>query len=275
MTYRLSERTARSFDIDEHTGQPRLRTGTMLDRAEQRSHRATVTATDPSGATASITVTITVTEPSRSRSDGPSQPPSDVDFEWTVEHDLDDLDAHNEWPTGLWSDGTTLWITEAGPDSDAGVYAYDLASGERRERAEFDLRRAEPRPARASGPTARRPGSPTTTGTGSTPTTSRAGSAPSTTTSSSTRGTSTRTVFWSDDETVWVVDGERAALFAYDLGSGDFLAEYRLNFATDTPRGVWSRRGDGLGLRRCSQAPLRLPPARGAAGRVDQARARR
>ena len=100
-------------------------------------------ATDPSGATASINVTITVTEPSRSRSGRPSRPPSGVDWStWTVEHDLDEIDAHNEWPTGLWSDGTTLWITEAGPDSDASVYAYDLASGERSDRAGIRSRRA-------------------------------------------------------------------------------------------------------------------------------------
>ena len=275
VTYRLSERTARSFDIDEHTGQLRLRTGTMLDRAEQRSYRATVTATDPSGATASITVTITVTERSRSRSDGPSQPPSDVDFEWTVEHDLDDLDAHNEWPTGLWSDGTTLWITEAGPDSDAGVYAYDLASGERRERAEFDLdeRNRAPRGLGSDGVTAW--------------------------ISNADRDRlfaydlasgeraehrdivlHTRNLdahgLWADEETVWVVDGEGAALFAYDLGSGDFVGEYRLNFANDAPRGVWS---DGVtvwvsddGAKRLFAYGLPAPPRAGSIRleRVDE-----
>ena len=254
VTYRLSERTARTFDIDEHTGQLRLRTGTMLDRAEQRSHRATVTATDPSGATASITLTITVTEPSRSRSDGPSQPPSDVDFEWTVEHDLDDLDAHNEWPTGLWSDGTTLWITEAGPDSDASVYAYDLASGERRERAEFDLdeRNRAPRGLWSDRETAwisnhdrnRLYAYDLASG-------ERAEHHDFVLDARNLDAHG----FWSDDETVWVVDGERAALFAYDLGSGDFLAEYRLNFANDAPRGVWS---DGVTVWVSDDAAKRL-----------------
>ena len=239
VTYRLSERAARTFDIDEHTGQIRLRAGTVLDPAERDSYGATVTATDPSGATASINVTITVTEPSRSRSDGPSRPPSGVDFEWTVEHDLDELDAHNEWPTGLWSDGTTFWITEAGPDSDGGVYAYDLASGERRERAEFDLdeRNRAPRGLWSNRETAW--------------ISNHDRNRLYTYDLASGERAEHRDIvldarngdahgLWSDDETVWVVEGERAALFAYDLGSGDFLAEYRLDFANDDPRGVWS-----------------------------------
>ena len=239
VTYRLSERTARSFDIDEHTGQLRLRAGTVLDRAEQGSYRATVTATDPSGATASIEVTITVTEPSRSRSGAPSRPPSSVDFEWTVEHDLDELDAHNGWPTGLWSDGTTLWITEAGPDSDAGVYAYDLASGERRDRVEFGLdeRNRAPRGLSSDRETVWI----------SNHDRNRLYAYDL---ASGERAEHRDIVLdarnldahglWSDDEAVWVVDGESAALFAYDLSSGDLLAEYRLDFANDAPRGAWS-----------------------------------
>ncbi|MCY4616437.1 MAG: cadherin-like beta sandwich domain-containing protein [Chloroflexi bacterium] len=237
LTYGLSERTARSFDIDEHTGQLRLKPGTVLDPAEQRVYRATVTATDPSGATASIDVTITVTTASRSR--GPSRAASSVDFEWTVDRDLDDLDAHNEWTTGLWSDGTTLWITEAGPDSDAGVYAYDLASGERRERLEFDLDVQNRAPRGISSDRA----------------TAWLSNADRDRLYAYGLASGERAEhhdilldarngdahgLWSDDAALWVVDGEDAALFAYDLSSGDLLAEYRLNFANDAPRGVWS-----------------------------------
>ena len=237
VTYRLSARTARSFDIDEHTGQLRLRAGTVLDRAEQSSYRATVTATDPSGATASIDVTITVTE--RSRSSVPSQPSSSVDFEWTGEHDLDELDAHNEWPTGLWSDGTTLWITEAGPDSDASVYAYDLASGARRDRVEFDLdeRNRAPRGLSSDRETAwisNADGDRLFAYDLASGERAEHRDIALATRNSDAHG------LWSDGEAVWVVDGERAALFAYDLSSGDLLAEYRLNFANDAPRGVWS-----------------------------------
>ncbi len=237
VTYRLSERTAQSFDIDEHTGQLRLKAGTVLDRAAQPAYRGTVTATDPSGATASIGLTIRVTEPSRSR--GPSRPASSVDFEWTVEHDLGELDAHNEWTTGLWSDGTTIWVTEAGPDSDAGVYAYDLASGERRERLEFDLdeQNRAPRGLASDRETAwvsnadrdRLYAYDLASGE----------RAEHHDVLLDARNTDAHGL-WSDDAAMWVVDGEDAALFAYDLSSGDLLAEYRLNFANDAPRGVWS-----------------------------------
>ena len=182
---------------------------------------------------------ITLTEGSRSRSGGPSRLPSSVDFEWTVEHDLDPLDAHNEWPTGLWSDGTTLWITEAGPDSDAGVYAYDLASGERRERAEFDLDERNRAP--------RGIGSDRETAWISNHDRNRLYAYDL---ASGERAEHRDIVLdernrdahglWSGGEAVWVVDGERATLFAYDLGSGDLLAEYRLDVANDDPRGIWS-----------------------------------
>ena len=237
VTYLLSERTARAFDIDEYTGQLRVRAGVVLDPAEQSVYRGTVTATDPFGATASINVTIRVTEPSRAR--GTSRPPSSVDFEWTVEYDLGDLDAHNEWPTGLWSDGTTLWTTEAGPGSDSSVYAYDLASGGRRDRAEFDLdeRNRAPRGIWSDRETAWI----------SNDDRNRLYAYDL---ASGERAEHHDIVLdhengdahglWSDGEVLWVVEGADAALFAYDLWSGDLLAEYRLNFANVAPRGVWS-----------------------------------
>ena len=243
LTYELSERLARAFDIDEHTGQLRLRPGAVLDPVEQRIYRGTVTATDPSGETARIDVTVTVTQASRAR--GTSRAPSDVDFEWTVEYDLDGLDVHNEWPTGLWSDGTTLWITEAGPGADAAVYAYDLESGERRERAEFDLdvRNREPRGLWSDGETV------------------WVSNADHKRLYAYDLATGERAAhrdivlddrngdpqgLWSDGETLWVVDGEEALIFAYDLvaayslRSGDSLADYRLGFLNTAPRGIWS-----------------------------------
>ena len=60
---------------------------------------------------------------------GPS--PSTVDFEWTVKHDIEELDAGHDKPSGMWSDGATLWLAENGDGADDAIYAYDLASGER------------------------------------------------------------------------------------------------------------------------------------------------
>ena len=68
---------------------------------------------------------------------GPS--PSTVDFEWTVKHDIPELDSGHDEPTGSWSDGLTLWIVDNGDGADDEVYAYDLVSGERVEANEFTL----------------------------------------------------------------------------------------------------------------------------------------
>ena len=65
-----------------------------------------------------------------------------------MKHDLDELDGGNDWPTGLWSDGETLWIAENGEGADDAIYAYDLTSGERVEEREFDLAEAQSRAAR-------------------------------------------------------------------------------------------------------------------------------
>ena len=39
---------------------------------------------------------------------------------------------------------------------------------------------------------------------------------------------------------MWVLDGRADALFAYDLKSGELLAEYALHSANSDPRGLWS-----------------------------------
>ena len=39
---------------------------------------------------------------------------------------------------------------------------------------------------------------------------------------------------------MWVLDGGKDALFAYDLATGDFLAEYALDSMNDDPHGIWS-----------------------------------
>ena len=60
LTYTLGGDDAASFAIDASTGQ--LTTETVLDHETQASYTLTVTATDPSGATAEVRVTITVAE---------------------------------------------------------------------------------------------------------------------------------------------------------------------------------------------------------------------
>ena len=167
---------------------------------------------------------------------GPSGPsPSGIEFEWNVERDIEQLDSGHEAPTGAWSDGTLLWIAENGDGADDAVYAYDLVTGERVEEREFELDESNraPRGLWSNGKTAwvadsgqdrlfaydlesgerdeereielaERNGDP--------------------------RG------IWSDGDTIWVDDG----LFAYDLATGELIAEYALDSANDDPQGLWS-----------------------------------
>ena len=173
---------------------------------------------------------------------GPSgPPPSEIDFEWNVTRDLEDLDRDHGDPTGMWSDGATLWLAENGDGADDAVYAYDLESGERVEDREFELDEANraPRGIWSNGERAwvsdsgqerlfaydlvageRLPDSdlalhPDNDGP---------------------RG------IWSDGSTMWVLDGRDNALFGYDFASGTLLAEYALDSDNDDPHGIWSDR---------------------------------
>ena len=44
---------------------------------------------------------------------------------------------------------------------------------------------------------------------------------------------------WSDGEAMWVLDGGKDSLFAYDLASGDLLGEYELASANGDPHGIF------------------------------------
>ena len=174
----------------------------------------------------------------------PKPVPSEVEFEWNVTRDIEALDTNNDLPTGLWSDGQTLWVVEnaaAGPDR---LFAYDLLSGDRQSEREFELdrrnrfshgiwsdrttlwiadsgqdrlfaydlqggQRAEQREFELHEDN-RDP-----------------------------RG------IWSQDETIYVLDSVKDELFAYALASGEWLARYRLDKLNKSPRGLWS---DGITL---------------------------
>ena len=67
--------------------------------------------------------------------------PSDLDFDWNVTRDIEALHPDNELPTGIWSDGETLWVLENAASGADRVFAYDLVTGERTPEAEFELER--------------------------------------------------------------------------------------------------------------------------------------
>ena len=202
--------------------------------------------------TGTLDVVITVTDPNQvmrppiiitggggggGGSRGPT--PSGEDFEWTVTHDIDELDAGHNAATGLWSNGETLWLANNPNGPGDAVYAYNLESGERVPDREFDLDQRNRAPRGiwsdrvtvwvsdsgqeklfahdlASG--ARIPDSDFALHSDN----------------HDPRG------IWSDGETKWVLDDRGGALFAYDLDTGELLGEYALDSANDQPHDIWS-----------------------------------
>ena len=266
LTYSLSGTDADLFDIDPATGQ--LRTKAVLDSETRATYKVTVNVHDgyddsygsTSGSTdASIQVTITVTAVrtpitsggSGSSSGGgggggppPVPVPSDADLDWNVTLDIESLDREHDLPTGVWSDGQTVWIVDnaaAGADS---LFAYELQSGERQADRELELDRRNrfshgiwsdgelvwiadsgqdrlfvyhlesgERNEERELELAERNSDP--------------------------RG------IWSDGEVIYVLDSVKDALFVYNLEAGDLLAEHALDKLNRSPRGIWS---DGVAI---------------------------
>ena len=219
--------------------------GTVELAEDANSFSITVVVTAPNG-TSVQTYTITVTRGAvgppvitgvgggGGGGGGPS--PSTVDFEWTVEHDIEELDARHDKPSGMWSDGTTLWLAHNGDGADDAVYAYDIESGERVEGREFELDESNraPRGIWSDGERAW---------------VSDSGQERLFAYDLATgerlenrdielaEGNADARGIWSDGQTMWVLDGNRGALFAYDLASGELLAEYALHDDNDDPHG--------------------------------------
>ena len=137
-----------AFEMDDD-GQITVASGVTFDASTQDTYTVTVGADDGNGGTASVDVTITVAaRPTRAPAifagggggPPPGPEPSDEDFEWTVSRDIEALDDDHGSPTGMWSDGTTLWLADNAAGAGDAVYAYDLASGERLETVSARLR---------------------------------------------------------------------------------------------------------------------------------------
>ena len=254
LTYSLSGAGASAFDVDEE-GQITVGGGTSLDVATRDTYIVTLTATDsgsPPGS-ASVQVTITViagpaAPPITSGrfvglpgGGGPSGPtPSEADFEWTVKHDIEALDSGHDSPTGMWSDGTTLWVANNPDGAGDAVYAYDLATGERIEDREFDLDGMNRAP---RGVWSDRETFFWVSDSGQDKLFAHdiatGGRTPARDIKLDERNADPRGI-WSDDETMWVLDGRRDALFAYGLSSGTLRAEFALGSRNSDPRGIWS-----------------------------------
>ena len=186
----------------------------------------------------------------------PDPTPSDVDFEWTVTRDIEALDPGHDSPTGAWSNGTTLWITENGSGGGDAIYAYDLATGERVAEREFALddRNRAPRGVWSDRVTLW---------------VSDSGHnrlyahdlesgerLPERDIELDRRNGAARGI-WADadGQRLWVLDDHANAIFVYDLASGELLAEYTLDDDNDSPHGLWS---DGVTIWVSNHDPRRL-----------------
>ena len=270
LTYSLAGGATEYFEIDRSTGQMTLGSAPLANIEIGATYVLHVAAMDPVNRTDTTIVLIAVTEPGTLPPDGdedgdpptddptpgpgpgggpgptgggggPSGPsPSTVDFEWTVKHDIEALAAANAAATGVWSGDGTLWVADNADGAADAIYAYDLETGERREELEFELDEKNRAPRGvwsdritmwisdsgqnrlfahdlASG--------------------ERVGERDL---ALDRRNSASRGI-WSDGKTMWVLDGgRRDALFAYDLQSGELLAECALDSANGDPRGLWS-----------------------------------
>ena len=168
---------------------------------------------------------------------GPS--PSVVDFEWNVTRDIDELDSAHGSPSGMWSDGTTLWVLENGDGADDAVYAYDLETGERVEGREFELDDTNRAPRGVWSDRTLLWVSDSGRNSLFAHVLESGERLPERDIALAARNRAARGI-WSGDGTMWVLDGGKDALFAYDLASGALLAEYELASANGDPHGIWS-----------------------------------
>ena len=245
-TYSLSGADSGSFNIDADSGQITVATGVTFDIATQETYVVTVTADDGSGeanATATVEVTITVGAGPPiiiiTGGGGGGPTPSEADFEWNVKRDLEELDGGNDRATGVWSDGTTLWVADNADGAGDAVYAYDRETGERVEEREFTLAETNRAP---RGFWSDR----------SVVWVSDSGQERLFAYDLATgerleerefalaEGNSDARGIWSDEETMWVLDSRAGALFAYDFESGELLGQYALDAANGDPHGIWS-----------------------------------
>ena len=232
-----------------------------LDADQENNYRVTVQAnvesTLGSRALGELEVTVSVVariQPPRTISGGggggggggppPAPVPSDQDFDWSVTRDIEELDKGNDIPTGMWSDGHTLWIIENAASGADSVFAYELEGGDRQEDREFELDR-------------RNRFSHGLWSDGDTVWVADSGQDQlfayvlesgerdeAREFELAERNRDPRGI-WADAEMIYVIDSVKDALFVYDLQTGELLTEHALDKLNKSPRGIWS---DGVTL---------------------------
>ena len=164
---------------------------------------------------------------------------SNAAFMWTAQHDLDTLSDDHGTPTGMHSDGETLWVADNATNRPDSVGAYKLADGQRAATVALADGNTAARGVWSNGDTlwvadggadrvfaysidsgARQEAREFALADGNT----------------AARGV------WSNGDTLWVADAA-GALFAYRLADGSPLGRHALDSANRTPHGLWSNGG--------------------------------
>ncbi|MCY3569283.1 MAG: Ig-like domain-containing protein, partial [Chloroflexi bacterium] len=165
--------------------------------------------------------------------------PSEEDFDWNVKRDIERLADEHERPTGVWSDGETLYVVDNAESGGDRIYAYDLSTGERREALEIVLAGAN---RFAHG----------VWSDGDVIWVSDSGADRIFAYRLATGERLEAREFdlhednrdprgiWSDGASMYVLDAVADELFCYSMNPGELLARYRLHSLNGSPRGIWS-----------------------------------
>ena len=170
-----------------------------------------------------------------------------TDYGWNALEDFNTLNAaNNDYPTGLWSDGTTMWVVDTANNE---IHAYNLNTKTREEARDIDgldtAGNSSPRGLWSDGTTmwvadptddklyayshstAARDASKDFNGLGA-------------------AGNRHPTGIWSDGTTMWVVDSQDDKIYAYDLATKardaakEFNALNTISGGNRSLGGIWS-----------------------------------
>ena len=150
------------------------------------------------------------------------------------------LAATNGYPTGIWSDGTTMWVADF---EDAKLYAYRMSDRSRDSGKDFTLDAANGSPVGIwSDGTTMWASDFTDAKLYAYRMSDRSRDSGKDFNTLSAAGNKFPEGIWSDGTTMWVVDTGNDTVFAYDLSTRawDFEKDITLGPGHDSPMGVWS-----------------------------------
>ena len=150
------------------------------------------------------------------------------------------LDAANDYPTGIWSDGTTMWVADF---EDHKLYAYRMSDRTRDSDRDFTLDAANGSPVGIWSDGTTMWASDFTDGKlYAYRMSDRSRDSGKDFNTLSAAGNKFPEGIWSDGTTMWVADTGNDTVFAYDLSTRawDFEKDITLAPGHDSPMGVWS-----------------------------------